>query len=68
MRGTGNVGGMECIRGDTTGEVRYGVMEDTEVEMGAQNKMWWVMESQLGSLCVCRLAQLWKLINIIITV
>lgn len=35
VRCTGNVGGMECVRGDTTAEVRCEVMEDTEVEMGA---------------------------------
>lgn len=56
---------MECIRGDTTGEVRYEVMEDTEVGMRAQKEMWWVTESQQGSLCVCGLYQLWKLIIVI---
>lgn len=39
VRHTGNVGEMECVRGDTTGEVRYEVVEDTEVEVGAQNEM-----------------------------
>lgn len=31
---TGNVGGVECIKGDTTAEVRCEVVEDTEVETG----------------------------------
>lgn len=39
VRHTGDMGGMECIRGDTTGDIRYEVMEDTEVEMGALNEM-----------------------------
>lgn len=35
VRLTGNVGGMECIRGDTKAEVKCEVVEDTGVEMGA---------------------------------
>jgi len=35
VRCVGDVGGMECMRGDAAAEVSCEVVEDTEVEVGA---------------------------------